>query len=114
MGRQDRRIQLKKSMAEVSRRGMDLTASGSEQSWSVVAAARMVIDILRGHAPGKAAKAAKLTNDFFEVSLKNNPSKFAIACTKGCAYCCHVSVTATGPEIFLVANRIRELPQQDF
>jgi len=101
-------------MAAVSRRGMDLTAKGSEQSWSVIAAARLVIDMLRSHAPGKAAKAAKLANEFFEVSLKNNPSKFAIACTKGCAYCCHVSVTATAPEIFLVASRIRELPRQDF
>jgi Fe-S-cluster containining protein len=114
MGRQDRRIQLKKSMAAVSRRGMDLTANSSEQSWSVIATARMVIDVLRGHAPGRAGKAAKLANEFFETSLKNNPSKFAIACTKGCAYCCHVSVTATAPEIFLVANRIRELPPQDF
>jgi len=101
-------------MAAVSRRGMDLTAKGSEQSWSVIAAARLVIDMLRSHAPGKAAKAAKLANEFFEVSLKNNPSKFAIACTKGCAYCCHVSVTATAPEVFLVASRIRELPPQDF
>jgi Fe-S-cluster containining protein len=114
MGRQDRRIQLKKSMAAVSRHGMDLTASGSEQSWSVMAAARMVIDVLRGHAPGRAAKAAKTAADFFELSLRKNPSKFAIACSKGCSYCCHVSVTASAPEIFLVASRIRELPPQEF
>lgn len=101
-------------MAAVSRRGVDLNANGSEQSWSVIAVARMVIDMLRSHAPGRAAKAAKLANEFFETSLKNNPSKFAIACTKGCAYCCHVSVTASAPEIFLVASRIRELPPQDF
>ena len=101
-------------MAAVSRRGMDLTAGGSEQTWSVIAAARMLIDILSGKAPSRAAKAAKAANDFFELSLRNNPSKFPIACTKGCAYCCHVSVTASAPEIFHVANRIRELPQAEF
>src|SRR5579872_2475591 len=114
MGRQERRIQLKKSIAAVSRRGMDLTAKGPEQTWSVIAAARMIIDMLRSRAPGRAAKAAKIAHQFFELSLRNNPSKFSIACAKGCAFCCHVSVTATAPEIFLVANRIREMPQQDF
>ncbi len=101
-------------MAAVSRRGMDLTAKGPEQTWSVIAAARMIIDVLRSRAPERAAKSAKTAHEFFELSLKNNPSKFGIACTKGCAYCCHVSVTATAPEIFLVAHKIRELPPQDF
>lgn len=117
MGRQERRVQLKKSMAAVSRRGMDLTASGSEQHWAVIAAARMLIDILRGRMPGRAAKAAKAAHEFFEISLHNNPSKFPIACARGCAFCCHVSVTASAPEIFLVAAKIREKPkdrQEDF
>ena len=98
-------------MAAVSRRGMDLTASGSEQHWAVVAAARMLIDILRGKMPGRAAKAAKAAHEFFEISLHNNPSKFPIACAKGCAFCCHVAVTASAPEIFLVAAKIREMPE---
>lgn len=110
MGRQERRVQLKKSMAAVSRRGMDLTASGSEQHWAIVGAARMLIDILRGRMPGRAAKAAKTAHEIFEISLHNNPSKFPIACAKGCAFCCHVAVTASAPEIFLVAAKIREMP----
>jgi Fe-S-cluster containining protein len=101
-------------MALVSRHGMDLTAKGPEQTWSVIAAARMIIDLLRSRAPGRAARAAKAAHEFFEISLKNNPSKFSIACTKGCAYCCHVSVTATAPEIFLVAAAVRDLSQTDF
>src|SRR5579863_10337927 len=101
-------------MAAVSRRGMDLTASGPEQSWAVIGVARMLIDILSGHAPGRAAKAAKASYDFFETSLANNPSKFSIACTKGCAFCCHVAVTASAPEIFLLASRIREFPNEQY
>lgn len=114
MGRQERRVQLKKSMAAVSRRGMDLTASGSEQNWAIIAAARIVIDILRGRTPGRAAKAAKAAHEFFEISLKNNPSKFPVACARGCAWCCHVSVTASAPEIFLVAARIRGMPEEQY
>lgn len=112
MGRQERRVQLKKSMASVSRRGMDLTASGGEQHWAISAAARMLIDILRGKMPGRAAKAAKAAHEFFEISLHKIPSKFAIACAKGCAFCCHVAVTASAPEIFLVAAKIREMPKE--
>jgi Fe-S-cluster containining protein len=114
VGRKERRVQLKKAMAAVSRQGMDLTASGSEQSWAVIGVARMLIDVLSGRAPGRAARAAKAAHEFFETSLKNNPSKFSIACAKGCAFCCHVSVTASVPEIFLVASRIREFPKDQY
>ncbi len=114
MGRKERRIQLKKAMVAVSRQGMDLTASGPEQSWAVISVARMLIDVLSGRAPGRAARAAKAAHEFFETSVKNNPSKFSIACAKGCAFCCHVSVTASAPEIFLVASRICEFPKDQF
>jgi Fe-S-cluster containining protein len=114
VGRQQRRVKLKQSMAEMSRRGMDLTANGAEQTWAVIAATRVALDVLRGHGPSRASNAAKRAHDFFEISLKHNPSKHAIACTKGCTFCCHVSVTATAPEIFLVASTIREQHKQDF
>ena len=51
MGRQERRVKLKQSVEAVSRRGMDLTASGSDQSWAVIAATRIVLDILDGRSP---------------------------------------------------------------
>jgi Fe-S-cluster containining protein len=101
-------------MAAVSRGGMDLTASGSDKSWAVIAATRILLDILDGRNPSRASNAAKRAHEFFETSLKNNPSKFKIECAKGCAFCCHVSVTATAPEIFLVANTIRDQHKHDF
>jgi Fe-S-cluster containining protein len=108
MGRQERRVKLKQSIEAVSRGGMDLTASGSDQSWAVIGATRILLDILETRAPSRATAAAKRAREFFETSLKRNPSKYPIACAKGCAFCCHVSVTATAPEIFLVANTLRE------
>ena len=114
MGRQERRIQLKKSVAEVSRRGIDLRAPGSEQSWAVIAETRILLDVLEGKAPARASNTAKRAHEFFETSLKNNPSPEKIECAKGCAFCCHVTVAATAPEIFLVANFIREHHRDDF
>jgi Fe-S-cluster containining protein len=74
----------------------------------VIAATRILLDIVEGRNPARASNAAKRAAEFFETSLKRNPSKYPIACFKGCAFCCHVSVTATAPEIFLVASVLRE------
>jgi Fe-S-cluster containining protein len=101
-------------MAAVSRAGMDLTGSGSDKTWAVIAATRILLDILDGRNPSRASNAAKRAHEFFETSLKNNPSRFKIECAKGCAFCCHVSVTAMAPEIFLVASTIREQHKRDF
>jgi hypothetical protein len=107
MGRADRRMILKQSMAEVSRGGMDLRASSSDQSWAVIAETRILIDIFNGHAPTRASKAAEKAHEFFETSLKRNASGIKIDCKMGCAFCCHVAVSALAPEVFLIANTIR-------
>ena len=101
-------------MAAVSKGGMDLRANQSELSWSVIAATRMLYDILSGHAPARASKAAKWAHEFFETSLKRNPSEHKIECAKGCAHCCKVSVSAMAPEIFLVASTLRAQHASDF
>jgi hypothetical protein len=80
VGRQERRIKLKQSVDSVSRRGMNLTDSPSDRSWAVIAATRIVLDILAGRSPLRASSAAKRAHEFFETSLKNNPSKFKIEC----------------------------------
>ena len=80
MGRQERRVKLKQSVDAVSRRGMDLTDSPSDRSWAVIAATRILLDILAGRNPLRASNAAKRAHEFFETSLKNNPSKFKIEC----------------------------------
>src|SRR5262245_53126083 len=105
---------LKQAMAEVSRSGMDLRASSSDQSWAVIAETRILIDILEGRAPTRASKAAEKAHEFFEASLKRNASGVRIECAKGCAFCCHVAVSALAPEVFLVANTIRAQHTSDF
>ena len=72
MGRADRRIMLKQAMAEVARSGMDLRAPSGDQSWQVIAATRILIDILKGHSAMRASKAAEKAHEFFETSIKRN------------------------------------------
>jgi Fe-S-cluster containining protein len=117
--RRDRRIGLKQNIDAVSRHGMDVNAKPGDQSWAVIAATRVIYDILRGHSPSRASASAKWTHEFFERSLKRAAptppaGAPAIACAKGCAFCCHLSVSALAPEIFLIANHIRDNARDDF
>jgi Fe-S-cluster containining protein len=107
VSRQERRAVLKRSIDTVSRQGMDLAAPRSDRLWMVVAATRLLMDILGGKNPTRASDAAKRAHEFFEISLKRNPSDHVIECSRGCAFCCHLRVTAMAPEVFLLANHIR-------
>jgi Fe-S-cluster containining protein len=101
-------------MSAVSKGGMDLRGQPSDQSWAVIAATRILYDLLKGHSAARASQAAKWAHEFFETSLKRNPSEHKIECAKGCAHCCHVSVSAMAPEIFHVANAVRAAHPEDF
>jgi hypothetical protein len=90
MGRADRRIMLKQAMAEVSRAGMDLRAPSGDQSWQVIAATRILIDVLKGHSPLRASKAAEKATSSSRPRIKRNATGVKIECAKGCAYCCYV------------------------
>lgn len=55
----------------------------------------------------RASRAAEIVHKVFEASAKATPSKLDIACRKGCNYCCHGQVSATAPELFLIARAVR-------
>jgi Fe-S-cluster containining protein len=56
--------------------------------------------------PNPASRAAEIVHQVFEASLAQTPAKLAIACRKGCGYCCHNWVGATAPEVFLIARQL--------
>ena len=93
---------------------MDLSAPRPDQLWSVIACTRILMDILATKNPTRASDAARRAHEFFEVSLKHNPSGYKIECAKGCSFCCHLRVTAMAPEIFLLANHVRREFKNDF
>jgi hypothetical protein len=108
VSRQQRRARLKESVDHVARYGINLDDPPAGQMWSMIGLARILIDILEGRAPTRASDAAKRAHDFFELSLKRNPSSHRIECAKGCGFCCHLRVSAMAPEVFHVANFVRK------
>lgn len=55
----------------------------------------------------RASEAATLAQSLVDKSLAARPPKAAIACRKGCAYCCHSFVGIIAPEAFRLANAMR-------
>ncbi len=93
---------------------MDLSANGVDRTWAVAGVTRILMDILGGRGSTRASQAAKRANAFFETSLKRNPSREPVACAKGCAFCCYMTVTVTAPEIFQIVNVLRDQYKDDF
>ena len=107
VSRQQRRARLKESVDHAARYGINLDDDPTRQMWSMIGLTRILIDILEGRAPTRASEAAKRAHEFFELSLKRNPSNHRIECAKGCGFCCHLRVSAMAPEVFHVANFVR-------
>jgi Fe-S-cluster containining protein len=55
----------------------------------------------------RAAEAAGLALGLVERSLAARPPAAAIACRKGCSYCCHSFVGLTAPEVFRLVDAVR-------
>jgi hypothetical protein len=104
---QERCAKLEAEMALVEKRGVDASADAASWWWAVAAETRYLIDILRGRDVLRAGAAANHAHEFFERSVKSNAPDAPIECAKGCSYCCSYHLTATAPEIFLVAEFIR-------
>ena len=58
--------------------------------------------------PRRAGDAAAYSIASLDRLLRETPSPLPLACAKGCATCCHNWVSATAPEIFLLARALGE------
>lgn len=54
----------------------------------------------------RASDAAEASIGSFDLSARNHPAEFALACRRGCAFCCHDPVAATAPEVFRIARHV--------
>lgn len=55
----------------------------------------------------RAGEAAALAHGLMERTLEARPPQTALACRKGCAYCCHSFVGVVAPEVFRLAEAVR-------
>jgi len=110
--RQQRRALLREQTAMVQKRGIDLRDNGDVYLWSTIATTRLLLDILESGRPGRAGDAARRMHESFVLSAMANPQPPELACRKGCALCCYAYVSASAPEIFLLARHIRAQPAE--
>ena len=55
----------------------------------------------------RASEAAGMAQALIERALEARPPQAALACRKGCAYCCHSFVGVVAPEVFRLADAVR-------
>jgi Fe-S-cluster containining protein len=56
----------------------------------------------------RASRAAEAAERIYDVSIRRHPARQAIACGKGCSYCCRNFVAVSIPEVLFLARGIRE------
>jgi hypothetical protein len=101
--RQEARGQLKLGRSLMAK-GLSIAPRRDE----VIAVARLVAAKLgEKDNPRRASEAAQLAQGLAEASLAAYPGKLAIACRRGCSYCCHSFVGIMPPEAFLLADAVR-------
>jgi Fe-S-cluster containining protein len=96
------------------RDGLRLWADEKEKYLSLVAVTRALMDVLGTQSPVRASDTAVLSHALLERSIVANPPPQQPACRKGCSHCCRIYVSATAPEIFVLAQAIRALPADQF
>ena len=99
---------LRKAGDAVLRTGLPLEPQ-QEQLLGLAAVLRDVLAVPGNDA--RASDAAELVHRVNDTSQRRTPEKVAVACTKGCSYCCHTYVSAMAPEVFRVARALRADPQ---
>lgn len=108
MSRQERRQRLSRLGAvieTVERHGLPPMPQLVELA-AVVALIDGIMD--RGPAAGRSGRVLKRVVELQDKSNANAPFHKEVACRKGCAFCCSLYVSALPPEIFAVADFIRD------
>lgn len=65
---------------------------------------RLARQLAAAKSSASVADVAAASHRLFERSLAAAPAKVAVACKQGCAWCCYNAVSATVPEIVLIAR----------
>jgi hypothetical protein len=100
--RRQRRRAILKAAEPLARRGLGALPSPAALS-TLAAALRLDLD---DPVAGARSAAARLLA-VYDATLGADPPRDAVACRRGCSYCCHNAVAATAPEALLLAAHVR-------
>lgn len=108
--RKQRRLLEKEAQARFRKKGLSLNILDVK----LVVFARHLAKILDQISnPHRAQEAAAYGQGILEKSLQHNLPGDTIACQKGCHFCCQNFVSATAPQVFLLAHHIKALPDYE-
>ncbi len=94
---------LRKAGDAVLRNGLPL----EPQHEQLLGLAAVIQDVLaETDSTKRASDAAELVHRVNDTAQRRAPEKVAVACAKGCAYCCHTYVSAMAPEVFRIARAL--------
>lgn len=105
-----RRRQRKRELARAGEVVVKRGVPGAPRFFDLLGLTFVLLQALKGKAGRSPATAcAELAHKAFEASVRADPPASALACQKGCAYCCHAAVALTAPEAFLLAREVRSM-----
>jgi hypothetical protein len=61
----------------------------------------------------RATDAVEIALKGFDLSANSHPPEMPVACRKGCAFCCYGWVAASAPEVFRIAQFIKQGPPEE-
>lgn len=106
------RQQKRKVLREQVKLGSKLLAAGlppRPDRGAVIAVAQVLkAKLVERDNPRRASEAAALSHALMEKALKSFPARVEIACKKGCNYCCYSYAMVVPPEVFRLAELVRE------
>jgi hypothetical protein len=91
--------------AALARDGMPPSA---DLAAAIVLTRRLVDILLTRDDDRRASRAADTAERVYDASVRRHPPGRAIACGKGCSYCCRNYVAASIPEVLWLARGIRQ------
>lgn len=108
MSRHDKRLrirELRKVIKAVEKRG---PAHRPEMVELAALVSLLDTTLAKTAVPGRSAKAMALLARLLDKAGDTAPDRDRIACREGCTWCCDLYVSAPAPQIFAIADHVRE------
>lgn len=108
MSRADRRRRLRQ-LGKVSESVLNNGIRPYHQLIEVAAVAALIDQELKSEPViGRSTRVVKLLRNLHDKTIKKGPEFESLACKRGCSLCCDLYVSASPPDIFAIADFIRE------
>jgi Fe-S-cluster containining protein len=112
--RRQRLLALRKVVKSVEQRGVVPQPEFFAMAIEMAAVVAMIDEAMESQpVPGRSSRVVDLIARLHDKSNWSGPTRKALACTKGCSFCCELYVSASAPQVFAIADFLREKHAND-